>query len=113
MVSNCFSGFSYRTTIFTRMTHLLNAISLPIFQNKIKISPTVLTVSLAGHLQLFYKMSFACNDKHFSDNNKYNEGGIGRCKMDYAKEYLIKRSKYCERESFVMRHVGSSLQIIF
>ena len=55
---------------------LLNAISLQMFQNKIKISPTLLPVNLTEHLQISIKMCFICNDKRISDNNTKNEGGI-------------------------------------
>ena len=72
---------------------LLNVITLQMFQNKMKISPTVLTVK-------YYKFStgFICNDKHISDSNAYSECGIGRCKIDYAKKYLIKQTKYYESD---------------
>ena len=39
-----------------------NAISLQMFQNKMKIIPPVLPVSLAEHLQIFKKMCFTCNN---------------------------------------------------
>ena len=39
------------------------------------------------------KKCFICNDERISDGNAYNEGGIGRCEMDKAKERLIERSK--------------------
>ena len=43
-------------------------------------------------------MCFTGNDKHISDNNTYNEGGIGGCEMDCVKEYLTERSNYYESE---------------
>ena len=46
------------------------------FQNKIKISPTVLPVNLAEHLQVFKWICFIRNDKLISDNNTKNKGGI-------------------------------------
>ena len=80
---------------------VLNAISLQMFQSKMKIFPTAPPVSLAEHLQIFYKMCFICNDKRISDTSTYNEGGTVRCKVDYAKEYLVEWSNYykCDKSS--------------
>ena len=52
---------------------VLNAISLQMFQNKIKISSTVLPVNLTEHLKISRKIYFICNDKHISDNNRKND----------------------------------------
>ena len=81
MVSNFFPWFSCRATVFICMA-LLNAISLKKFQNKMKMSPTVLPVSLAEHLQIFKKNMFICNDERISDNNPCNECSIGRLERD-------------------------------
>ena len=75
---------------------MLNAIALHMFQNKVKIIPTVLPRSLADNLQHFKKMSFICNDKRISDNNTNSEAVIGRCDMNCAKKHLIDRSKHYE-----------------
>ena len=56
-------------------------------QNSIKISLTVLPVSLVKHLQIFKKMWFICNDEYVSENNRNNEGGIGRCEINCSKHY--------------------------
>ena len=61
-----FKGFAYRTTTFIGMA-LLNAISLQMFQNKIKISPTVLPANLTEHLQISKKMCLIYNDKRISE----------------------------------------------
>ena len=68
------------------------------FQNKKKIYPPVLPVSLAEHLQILKKMCFICKDKRICDNTRYKEGVIGRCKMNYAKECLLKNNKYYEND---------------
>ena len=52
---------------------VLNAISLQMFQNKIKISSTVLPVNLTEHLKISRKIYFICNDKRISDNNRKND----------------------------------------
>ena len=39
-------------------------------------------------------MGFICNDKRINDNDIYNEYGIRRSEIDYAKKYLIERSDY-------------------
>ena len=49
-VSNCFSGLSYKITSFIG-TALLNAVSLQMFQNKMKISQPEL-LNLAQNLQI-------------------------------------------------------------
>ena len=77
---------------------LLNAISLQIFQNKMKISPPVLLTSLAEHLQVLKRTCFIFNNKRISDNNTYNKGGIGRCEMDCVKDHLTERSRYYESD---------------
>ena len=66
---------------------LLNAISVRVFQNKMHISPTVFSVSLAEHLHSF-KNVFYFNDKRISDDPGDNKGGIGQCK------HLVEESKY-------------------
>ena len=71
---------------------LLNAISLNMFQNKIKISPLVLPTSLAEHLQILIKMCFICLNKRISDNDTYSDSFIGRCEMDCAKGRVNERS---------------------
>ena len=40
------------------------------------------------------RQCFLCLDIRSSDNNAYNEGGLGRCEMTKAQERLIDRSKY-------------------
>ena len=50
--------------------------------------------SLRYRFQSLKKMCFICNNILFSDNNIYNMGCIGHCKMDCAKERLIEWSKY-------------------
>ena len=52
-----------------------------------KIFPTVLSVSLAEHLNIFLKIFFICNNKCISENNTYNEGGIGRWEIDCSMEH--------------------------
>ena len=56
-----------------------------------------ISVRLAEHLQIFYKMRFICNDKRINENNTYNEGGTGRCEMNCHKCF-IERSKYYESD---------------
>ena len=73
---------------------LLNLISLQMFLKKIKISPTVLSINLAEHLQISKKMSFICKDKHISDNNTKNEGGIWQWEMNCVNENLVENSRY-------------------
>ena len=65
-------------------------------QNKLKSTSTVLLVSLSENEQILKKMCFICDDKHISDKNTYNKDGIGRCKMDDAKEHLNEQCKYYE-----------------
>ena len=72
---------------------LLNALSKQIFRKKIKISSTVLPISLSEHLQILKKMCFICNDKGISENNPYNQDGIARCKINCAEEHLTEWSK--------------------
>ena len=54
---------------------LLNKTSYQVFQNRMKISPPVLPVSLADDLQILKKITFICNDERISDNI-YNNDGI-------------------------------------
>ena len=75
------SRLSHETKFVLGMA-LLNAISLQMFQNKMKISLTVILVSLVEHLQILKKISFICNDEHIIDNNIYNKGDTGRREMD-------------------------------
>ena len=72
----------------------LNAISIQMFQSKMKISPSVLPVSLVEYLHIFKKMCFICNDKPISDNDTYNEVVTGRNEMDCVKELLTEWSSY-------------------
>ena len=74
------SRLSHRT-FFIGMA-LIKAIPLQMFQNKMKISPPVLWVCPAEHLQIYKKTYFICNDECTSDNNTYNNGGFQRSKMD-------------------------------
>ena len=52
---------------------LLTVISLQMFQNKMKISPLVITSNFPTDLK---KGFLICNDKSISDNDKYEEGSI-------------------------------------
>ena len=52
----------------------------------------------SASVQILIKMYFICNDKRISDNNTYNEGGIGLCKMDSVKDHLIERGNCCESD---------------
>ena len=51
---------------------MLNVISLQMFQNKMKISPPVLPVSLGQPSQIFKKMCSTCPNMRISDKNGVN-----------------------------------------
>lgn len=72
----------FRSFIKNKGTALMNMISSQTLQNEMKISPPVLLVSLEDHFQVLGKMYFIRNFKCIRDNRTYNEGGIGRCKLD-------------------------------
>ena len=60
-------------------------------------------------------MYFICNDKRISNNNTYNEGGIGLCEMDSVKDYLIKRGNCYESDKssrfYILYNIDISLVI--
>ena len=98
MLVNCFfQGFHIENRLYSYGFFECNIVTY--VQNKSKISPTVLPVSLAEHLQTSKEMCFICNDKRISDNNANKEGGIndnntnkeggiGRREMNCAKKHL-------------------------
>ena len=71
---------SYRITFFGLA--LLNAISSQMFQNKKKMSPPVLPVSLAEHLQILKIVCFFCNNKRIAVVTLiYNESVLDGAKL--------------------------------
>ena len=91
---NFFSEFAYRTIIFIGMA-LLNAISLLMFQNKFKISPTVLPINLTEHIQIFKKMFYICM-KNASVTIIKRTSVV----LDSAK-WIVPKSIYLNRVSFM------------
>ena len=111
-----FCRVSYRTSVFIGMA-LLNSISLQMFQKKMKIFSTAVSINLTDHLQFFFKMCFIGNDKHVRDNNTYNNGGIGQCEMYFVKEHLIEKSNQTiairiirNKEAFLLHHTFGYLK---
>ena len=60
---------------------LLNAISLQMFQNKMKFSLTVPSGNPAEHLKMFRKCVLSAMINALVTINTYIERGIGRCEM--------------------------------
>ena len=75
---------------------LLNVKSLYLQKYFKTKSPRALPVTLAKHLKFLKNASYICNGKRISENTTYSEGVIGLCKINFANERLIERSKYYE-----------------
>ena len=44
------------------------------------------------------KLCYLCNSKREIDSNVYNEGGLGRCPTNNARDRLLLKTDICERE---------------
>lgn len=53
------------------------------------------------------------NDERISHHNIYNEGDIGRCEVDFAKEILTRESKYYENHNSQFYEASCRFNILF
>ena len=53
------------------------------------------------------------NDERISHHNTYNEGDIGRCEVDFAKEILTRESSYFESHNSQFYEASCRFNILF
>ena len=93
----------------------LNAMSLQMLENKIKLCPPVLPASLAEHCQNLKRCGFICSYKDISDNITYRKVAIAQFEKRPIKKFksnldFLPSAKFCIVHLQLRIHVNIALR---